>query len=486
MGNIINFGDIATACSGASVEYGWAIGEAVMIPHLLASPLSLSPAIAGLIFLINPIFGFFVGPALGKVSDRTGQRRNWITILALTAILGHVILIISPSVQISRIAELTICFLAFGLMDLCHDLILIPGRALLVDRFSLRGWDVIGTEDGGVADAMYTTMQITGRLGGVFVATFPIESWFPYEASHYQAMLATSAIVLLITNSLAVTFSEDKILKITVQSDSQYNHYELQPLLNSSASDKKSCSRTALYCWSSESCVLGMVLIVQVIGWIGSLAFTFWYTTWLGLQTSFAGTSLSFPMVMMTLQTLLALAFSFFLPRLNKHFPIAWVWMLFELIFLGSLCSSRWLGLENPIATFVVLSIGGGPSYIVHMTNVQLLSRMVTSDENNIGWVAGLLNNTMGVAQILVGVLSGVFVVCNQPLDGSIVPCPQIGEVLYFWIGLLGLLIDLLILAFDICYFDGQIFSIQAEKKRRKSVRQSLSRMSLSQSSLYV
>jgi len=179
MGNIINFGDIATACSGASVEYGWAIGEAVMIPHLLASPLSLSPAIASVIYLVNPIFGFFIGPALGKSSDRTGQRRNWITILALLAILSHVILIISPSVQISRVAEVTICFLAFGLMDLCHDLILIPGRALLVDRFYLRGCDVIGTEDGGVADTMYTTMQIIGRLGGLFVGTFPIENLFP-------------------------------------------------------------------------------------------------------------------------------------------------------------------------------------------------------------------------------------------------------------------------------------------------------------------
>lgn len=76
MGNIVNFRDIAVACSGVSVEYGWAVGEAVIIPHLLANPLSLSPAIASLIYLINPLFGFFLGPALGNLTDKTGRRLN--------------------------------------------------------------------------------------------------------------------------------------------------------------------------------------------------------------------------------------------------------------------------------------------------------------------------------------------------------------------------------------------------------------------------
>ena len=155
------------------MEYAWAVGEAVMIPHLLAVPLSLKPAIAGLIWLVNPILGFFIGPALGKVSDRSGRRRKWIIILALLAILTHVILIISPSVKLARAAEITVCSLAFGLMDLCHDLILIPERALLVDQFSFRGFDSTGKDDGGIADTMYTTMQMLGRLCGLFVGTFP-------------------------------------------------------------------------------------------------------------------------------------------------------------------------------------------------------------------------------------------------------------------------------------------------------------------------
>merc|ERR1719403_390074 len=150
---------------------------------------------------------------------------------------------------------------------------------------------------------------------------------------------------------------------------------------------------------------------------------------------------------MMFTQTLLGLIFSLFLPKLNQVFPTAWVWLLSELLNLASLCSARWLGLNHPTATFIILSIGVGPTYIVHQTNIHLLSRIVISDEDNIGWLAGLLNNTMTVAQILVAGLFGVFVVCKQQADGSTQPCPGIGEVLFFWVGLIGLIIDLLVLA---------------------------------------
>jgi len=322
-----------------------------------------------------------------------------------------------------------------------------------------------------VADTIYTTMQLIGKLGGSIVLTFPIENLCPFKVSHYQATLATSAVVLLITNSLAITLGHDKDPHIAVEDDSLYKNLDLE--------NTKSRSIATLNCQRSEACVLGMVLTVQFIGWIGNIAFTFWYTTWLGLDTSLAGTSLSFPTAMMAMQTLLGLFFSFFLPKLNRRFPIAWVWILSELIYLGSLCSCRWLGPENPIATFVVLSISIGPCIVVHKTNAQLVARLVTSEEDNIGWVAGLLANTMNLAQIVIGGISGVFVVCNIPANGSTVPCPQIGKVLYFWIGIFGLIIDLFVLAIDTSYLEGRLFSI-GTKKRRKSAQKSPSRMTLS------
>merc|ERR1719397_1582708 len=277
----------------------------------------------------------------------------------------------------------------------------------------------------------------------------------------------TSAVVILITNSLAVTFSQE------------WKHFKLKPLLGTAAAaDEKTHNIAVLKSERTKTCALTMVFTVQVIGWIGIIAFSFWCTAWLGLQTLLAGTSLSFPMAMLTTQTLIGFVFTFFLPKINRCMPIAWVWILFQLINLGSLCSSRWFGPEKPIATFIVLALGGGPAYIVHITNVQLLSRIVISEQNNIGWVAGLLNNTMTVAQILVGGLSGVFVVCSQPSGGSTIPCPEISEVLFFWTGIGGFVIDLFILALDIFYFEGRIFSTKREINRRESSVLSPSRMS--------
>jgi len=266
MGYRFNCRDIATACSGAAVEYGWAVGESVMIPHLLASPLSLSPAVAGIIWLVNPIFGFFIGPALGQVSDKTGQRRKWITILALVGILSHIVLIMSPSVQMKRAAEITICFLAFGLMDLCHDLMLIPGRALLVDRFVLRGVDAMGKEDGGVADTMYTTMQMFGRLGGLCVGTFPIENVFPFEFSHYQATLATSMVVLLITTTLALTYGKESDEYTVLKDVPHFSHSELMPLLTPGEDEINGRSLSIPKKSRSNTFALVMVFLVQFLG----------------------------------------------------------------------------------------------------------------------------------------------------------------------------------------------------------------------------
>jgi len=72
--------------------------------------------------------------------------------------------------------------------------------------------------------------------------------------------------VLLITNSLAITFSQDKDLHIVVEDDPLYNHLELEPLLNAGVDDQTAFCKTALYNKRSEACALGMVLIVQFIG----------------------------------------------------------------------------------------------------------------------------------------------------------------------------------------------------------------------------
>ena len=41
--------DITISLTGLAVEFGWAVGESIMLPHMLAPPLSVAPAVAGLL-----------------------------------------------------------------------------------------------------------------------------------------------------------------------------------------------------------------------------------------------------------------------------------------------------------------------------------------------------------------------------------------------------------------------------------------------------
>ena len=61
--------DITISLTGLAVEFGWAVGESIMLPHMLAPPLSVAPAVAGLIFAINPVLSFGASPLVGAYVD---------------------------------------------------------------------------------------------------------------------------------------------------------------------------------------------------------------------------------------------------------------------------------------------------------------------------------------------------------------------------------------------------------------------------------
>ena len=42
--------------TGSAVEFGWAAGEGVMVPHLIGG-LNLSLTMAGMIYVLNPCIG---------------------------------------------------------------------------------------------------------------------------------------------------------------------------------------------------------------------------------------------------------------------------------------------------------------------------------------------------------------------------------------------------------------------------------------------
>ena len=244
--------------SGFAVEFGWAVGESVMIPRLLGAPFRLSPAIAGLAFLVNPIFSVFLGPYLGAASDkctRCNRRTPFIVAYACLAFVGLGVLVVlggdaSTSSRNawslgSHLGDIVTIYCAFGVADLCHDLMLTPGRALLIDmsgpgrpdrqsRSAPGGFgsanapgndgktgsdgsvsDSLGGESASAdeenADALYSLMQGFGRLVALSIISFPIESVLSsiWRCNHFQASLAISCVALFVCTTFVILAARD-------------------------------------------------------------------------------------------------------------------------------------------------------------------------------------------------------------------------------------------------------------------------------------
>ena len=257
--------------SGFAVECGWAIGEAIMIPHLLG--LRLSAALAGLIYLVNPIFSVVLATLVGNWSDRCtrcNRRHPFILAFAVLAVLGFGCLLFSPYLT-NLPVQIMVVYLSFGIADLSHDLMLIPGRALLIDmliddqarkRQAATGLpditDAAHTTPAATtttfsfsttttttnnrstppappapaapppqqqqqqqalsvsselqADSMYNEMQNWGRLFGLAVVSFPVEELLATSLkwTHFQTSLGFSIVVLVICTGIVFCSSRDR------------------------------------------------------------------------------------------------------------------------------------------------------------------------------------------------------------------------------------------------------------------------------------
>ena len=173
-------GRLRRAClllTGAAVEFGWAAGETVMIPHLVGG-LNLSATIAGLVYVLNPCIGLVAQPAVGHASDRCtsrfGRRRPFLLFLGLLAVVG--LQVVAWSHELAgrlgwgRQSEVVTVFAAFTAMDCAHDLLLVPGRALAHDL--LGG----GGRTAESVDADFTAFQMAGRLLALLAGSAPLEA----------------------------------------------------------------------------------------------------------------------------------------------------------------------------------------------------------------------------------------------------------------------------------------------------------------------
>mmetsp|Transcript_30237 Transcript_30237/g.101050 ORF Transcript_30237/g.101050 Transcript_30237/m.101050 type:complete len:405 (-) Transcript_30237:732-1946(-) len=315
-------GRLRRAClllTGAAVEFGWAAGETVMIPHLVGG-LNLSATIAGLVYVLNPCIGLVAQPAVGHASDRCtsrfGRRRPFLFFLGLLAVVG--LQVVAWSHELAgrlgwgRQSEVVTVFASFTAMDCAHDLLLVPGRALAHDLLSGCG----STAES--VDADFTAFQMAGRLLALLAGSAPLEALLsprnataPARASsepdgsyrHFVALLNLSTLFL----ASAVTAA---LVAGAAETHAPTGERHAAPLLPAAASEAASAlppsavapvagteeeeaARTAVCEEAAESLLsvarrlpqrsraqLALLLACQFLGWTLIQCQAFWWTEW--------------------------------------------------------------------------------------------------------------------------------------------------------------------------------------------------------------
>eukprot|EP00949_MAST-11_sp_MAST-11-sp1_P003598 g3598.t1 len=439
-------GETAVCLSGLAVEFNWAAGESVIIPHLLAAPISLHPSVAGLVFLIDPVLSVFFSTWLGSASDSCtcswGRRRPFLLGLGILSVAGLAALVYSATLG-GGTAVAILVFASFGLMDLAHDMILIPGRALLAEMRLARGIRSDGGDDDGHAENVYTLFQNCGRLVSLVACAIPVEHLLTttgVRESHFQAMIGLGAVVMVVCIAIAVLCGKEEA-HIDFPAEDRTN---LEVVVRGDEADRAGMVESSGSSYLSSAFLT--LLTIQFLGWISICLFAFWCTTWIGLDTKLKGTPFRLALVVMAAQTLTAICLSPCVPWLNRKLGTVWVWFFSEVAQQLSLVACRWLGKERPFATIATLALCGGAFQTVHITNIYMLAREVVQDDKSLGFLNSMANYTMVVAQILVGALAGLVTSC--PAGGSN-GCSDIGERLFFVCGSAALVLEACLLLLD-------------------------------------
>ena len=376
----------AVALTGSAVEFGWAVGEAVMIPHLV-NQLQVPTRWAGTIYLFNPIMGIWLQPLFGQASDsctsRHGKRRPFIVGLALLGVVSMIGLVWSPALQHRQ--QVLCCFVLYTLLDCSHDLLLVPGRSLRLDLAapSEQEW----------ADSQYTQFQLFGRLCALCLGAFAIEHALPGDLSHFQALFLCSIVVLVGCTSSAWLGGR----QVDQPADKQVDGDSAGEVEGDKLVADQPTSAMALWC----------VLIVQFWGWVMVSCQSFWWMQFVGkhtlagfIQVSFAG---------LAVQALVGAATCEVVPLLIRLVGDKQLFMATEIMMALVMGLTWWVDGSTPSLTILLAAISG-LHYGLHPSVVHILVRRIANDPDRQGFFIALANNTLTAAQILVAAVSGFIV----------------------------------------------------------------------------
>jgi Na+/melibiose symporter-like transporter len=437
---------------GFSVDFAWATMEAVIIPYL-TDHLGASMQLASLIWVVNPVFGVFLQPLLGQVMDRCGSgpasRRPFVLGLGAIAVFGVLALLfldtIRSELHLSTRVVIVLCFVFFGIADIAHDCLLIPGRVLIGDVAGPLASPPIYE----AGHALFSGMQCGGHLAAEILGTIPLVALgLPSQWDAYHTLLTASALFLVCgcgwtsvklrsrppTPPSSPSSNEEGPLRVTRSLDLTTLHkggkarrgpraafpvgvrvlplLECQqrrrrwvlPLPEPFTADDKTTEAMSLFEVLEERAMVVLVLVLTCFGWISTSVISFYWTVWIGMDELIPGTLLRLSFTTLCIQALVSIVTSFALPYLNRTYGDLAVFIASQVVFAGAMVlAAFWKG----PAAVVFLSIPLGIMPAIHPNNsLTICERLVDSPRLRAS-VISLVNTTMPLAQIIVGLCSG-------------------------------------------------------------------------------
>ena len=192
------------------------MGESLLIPYLLS--LGVSNTVANFAWLINPLFGLFLQPLCGHASDNCsssfGRRRPFLFVFHCGSVCGLLTVVFAgellqmiglPSQTDDRpsVYLVTLIFIGFATADMCHDLMLMPARALLNDQLPEDQ-----TDEG---NAYFALISSLGSIIGLSMVIAPLDE-LPLLCQLQLPIRATfvcAAILVMLSNIISFVIARN-------------------------------------------------------------------------------------------------------------------------------------------------------------------------------------------------------------------------------------------------------------------------------------
>mmetsp|Transcript_45176 Transcript_45176/g.72371 ORF Transcript_45176/g.72371 Transcript_45176/m.72371 type:complete len:383 (-) Transcript_45176:758-1906(-) len=342
--------------------------------------------------MVSSLVAICFQPLLGRWLDYAARRKPFVVGLAVLGASG--MLLFMMSVEITGDKAFVAVLVGFVLSDVCHDSLLIPGRAMIEDLCEHRGDKVRNR-----LNVMFSQFQMFGRVFSLTIGAFPVElyilpdTWFVNIPRTDKNEPALHMIGLMIC---AFTFLVSSVLLLLLLSPAEGVHAldETTALLK----DKDV---------HIDPMFFRIMLVVHFCGWIGCMIQVFYWTSFIDetkkldcfglveLNTSYLG---------LCFGSLVSLASSFMLESANKQFGAVNVYFLAQLINFSSFFLLQWTGNSNGS-----IIVGGliGLFYAAHQNNIFVILHTDEGDDEHTGWTVSLISSAMPAAQVIVGFSSG-------------------------------------------------------------------------------